>query len=291
MSTSTRHPEDGVLLRLLDGELVAAEARDHLAGCPACRRRMDTLSRRSERLDDALRSGEALIDEPDWPPDFLSTLADHSEVVRAGSTAEGSRPVADEAEGEGARSAGDGAAAGRSTAPRRRRLRSSAFRWGAAAALVTALVAVSPVRAWMVRSAEAVWAWITDGTGEQSPTAPAHAGPGSTEVVTAVGGRVLTIRLSGTVTPDSLVVRATREARARAVLHGGAGEGELLVRPDGFEVRASAGGGTVEVWAPPSVAEIRVTREGNELVRRSRGEEPGWSWRLGIPGTDSGPGA
>lgn len=257
MSSGTRHPDVGALLRLLDGEPEEVDVRQHVAGCPECGRKMEALSGWSERLDDALRAADVLIEDPTYDREFLATLA-------AGSEAEARR--------------------------RRRRHRpASALRWAAAVAVLSALVAVSPVRAWMVRGAEAVWVWITDGR-DESPTGPVDAGPGSTEVVTAVRGSVLTLRLSGTATPDSLVFRATSELRARAMLRGGAGGGELLVRTDGFEVRGSEGGGTVEVWAPPSVAEVRVTREGNELGRRSRGEEPDWSWRLRVPGTASGPG-
>lgn len=255
MSSGARHPDEGVLLRLLDGELVEAGAREHASACPECRRTMDALARRSERLDDVLRSEDALIDEPAWDPDFLSTLT----------------------EGSGA--------------PARRRpyRRVPAVRWAAAIVLLAALVSVSPVRAWMADGAEAVWAWITAGTDRRGAPEAADSGPVSTEVVASIAGPVLTVRLSGAVTPDSLVVRGTREARARALLRGGAGEGELLVRADGFEVRASGPGETVEVWTPPTVAEVRVTREGNELARRPRGEDPGWSWRLALPGSDSGP--
>lgn len=81
MADGRQHPDDGVLLALLDGELAderrsAVEA--HVEGCDPCASRLDALTRASRRLAGALET----LDVP--PPDVEA-----AELVRAGRRAPG----------------------------------------------------------------------------------------------------------------------------------------------------------------------------------------------------------
>ena len=74
---SGAHPDDGALLRLLDGE--AADAQFHVASCAACRERLGTLRRRASALS-------SLLGRADFPiPSSAPPMASGDAGMRIGS--------------------------------------------------------------------------------------------------------------------------------------------------------------------------------------------------------------
>ncbi len=228
--TSGAHPEDGVLLRLLDGEADAAEqaaAGPHAAGCAECRARMDAMARRRDAL-------AALLARTDFPVPVAS--APRPDVIPLHS---------------------------------RRRQGAPARPWLRAAAIVLVVLGVgvmaSPARAWVGRWIAQAWESVTGDAAPAPASAPAPApdpGPAEQAPAAQVGfvptGAELSVVVAHPQDAGALTVAAAPGASATAEVVGGTGAADLLVLPAAVHVRN----------APGSAAEYRLTLPSS--VRRVR---------------------
>ncbi len=228
--TTDAHPEDGVLLRLLDGEADAAEqaaAGPHAAACAECRARMDAMARRRDRL-------AALLARTDFP-------------VPAASVPEpGVIPLHS-----------------------RRREAAPARPWLRAAAIILVVLGVgvmaSPARAWIGRWIADAWESVT---GDDAPPAPAPAPapvPKAEEQAPAaqVGfvptGAELSVVVAHPQEAGALTVAAAAGASATAEVVGGTGAADLLVLPAAVHVRNTPGSAAeYRLTLPSSVRRVRV---------------------------------
>jgi hypothetical protein len=270
-----RHPDDGALVREIDGERSGpGDTASHLAECATCRQRLVALEVRTRQVDGALERTRPLLAAPAYDRDFMAALAG----------AHGAAAVAGPPTREGTPGRARAAAAPWGRWRHRARL--------AAAIAVLALVGlVPPVRAWVVQGLERVRAALVT---EPAP-GPAASAAVPTVVVMTVRGPLLTLRASASQPPDSVVFRRTEETRVRAALQGGGGDAEVLVRSDGFEIRAGPGSFVI-VWTPMAVREVRVVVDGEELARRDIGSlaEASADWTVRIrppaaPGREPNP--
>jgi hypothetical protein len=271
-----RHPDDGALMRSIDGEPSGpGDTASHLAECATCRQRLAALEERTRQVDGALERTRPLLAAPAYDRDFMAALA-------------GAR---------GAAAAVAGPPTREGTPGRARAAAAPWWRWRhrarlAAAIAVLALVGlVPPVRAWVVQGLERVRAALVT---EPAPRPTASAAV-PTEVVMTETGPLLTLRASASQAPDSVVFRRTEETRVRAALQGGGGDAEVLVRSDGFEIRAGPGAFVI-VWTPVAVREVRVVVDGEELARGDIGSlaEASADWTVRIrpaaaPGREPNP--
>jgi len=237
--TTGAHPEDGVLLRLLDGEADAAEqaaAAPHAAACAECRARMDAMARRRERLG-------ALLARADFP-------------VPASSAPEpGVIPL-----------------------HARRREAAPARPWLRAAAIILVVLGVgavaTPARAWIARWITEAWESVT---GDEAPPAPAPAPapapePAEQTAAAQVGfvptGAELTVVVAHAQDAGALTVAAAPGESATAEVVGGTGSADLLVLPAALHVRNAPGSAAeYRLALPSSVRRVRVrVGEGRETV-------------------------
>ncbi|HEX9887273.1 MAG TPA: hypothetical protein VGA70_12335 [Longimicrobiales bacterium] len=238
--TARQHPEDGALALILDGEEADEETLRHMHDCLDCARRLRAMERRSARLATLLAVDADGIAPPTYDPEFIRLVAP---------TQEGVRP------------------------PWRPTWRPS-LRWAAAVALVSLVVGLSPARAWLIRLTGSLLgeagSMETPVTSERSPT----------QVLAAVEGPVLSVWIAGDARPDSLVVARSEGPGAGALLRHAGPSGEILVRPGGFEVRASVAGSVLELSLPWAVETVRVVVGGVEVTRRPVGNAPGRAWTI-----------
>jgi hypothetical protein len=228
--TTGAHPEDGVLLRLLDGEADAAEqaAGAHAAGCAECRARMDAMVRRRDRLN-------ALLARTDFP------------VPAASAPEPGVIPL-----------------------HARRREAAPARPWLRAAAIILVVLGVgvmaSPARAWIARWITEAWESVA-GDGD-APPAPAPAPtpapePAEQTAAAQVGfvptGAELTVVVAHAQDAGALTVAAAQGESATAEVVGGTGSADLLVLPAALHVRNVPGSAAeYRLTLPSSVRRVRV---------------------------------
>lgn len=233
------HPPDGELVRLLDGELAAAErtrAEDHVNRCSACRERLHRLERRSTRLT-------ALLQESDWDtpavsPAFLAELErKHARAPRM-----------------------------RSRVVERPWLRAAAI---IAVVLGIGLVA-SPARAWIADWVAAQWAALTL---DQQPAASEKPGPAprqaaSTRVQFRIEGDELSVEIATRQAGGAITLRTGEGSLVSAEVIGGGAGADLLVLPDGLRI-ANTAESTAEyrMVVPAQVRRVRVRiGDGPEIV-------------------------
>lgn len=264
-----RHPDDGALLRLVDGAGAAAErARTgaHVERCDRCDVRLRRLRADKARVLSLLAETEAALPTP---PARLRTGAD----------------------------AGAGTGAG------------TGFGWirgWRAAAVIAILLAgsagVQPVRAWVVERARAVAVMIgavepapapaADGTTPRSPAAggePGAADPPAVRaepvVLDSVPGRAadteygpmvvflpegdeFTVEVARPESGSRLIVRIEEVSAASIEVRGGAGLKGVRVRPDGLTVaNASGPPATYDLLLPAGVRRVRVEVGGRTVAR------------------------
>jgi hypothetical protein len=212
---------------------------------------MEVLAGRSRAFDALLASAAPHLPDPVYADSFRDTLS--------------------------GRPAGSGGGASRTTTGR-----GTMLRWAAGFILLATVLSVAPARAWIGRRVEAAWAWLAGGpepaveSAEPEPGADDRAG--GTEVTSAWAGPLLTVTLTGDILPDSVIVRESGNRLARARLWGDDPDGEILVRPDGFDVRVSKVGAFLEVWVPESAVDVRLMADDRELARRPRAATDRWGW-------------
>lgn len=243
-----RHPTDGELVRLVDGEDDADDVREHVAACDRCRSRLRRLRRRSEGLSRLLEATDPLVRTP-------ATRSDESD---------------DEAGGRGA-----------GWVPRRRWTRIAA----GVALLLAAGMAFQPVRAWVVDRARDVVERLRSGTAEDSGAAPSA---DRAVVSFVPDGPNLVIRVDRRQRGGELRLVAAhdrREVRASVVGASDGPDASLTVLPSGLRILNRPGSGSsYRVVVPSSLAEVRVqiadrptARVAGDELRRGRD----WSWALG----------
>ena len=151
-------------------------------------------------------------------------------------------------------------------------------RWRAAAAiavLAVAAVGVPPVRAWIVRTARALWSGAV-----RSPRA-ALTGPTASEGANSVtftpAAGAFSVHVARPQTQGSLTVETVADSAAVAAVTGGSGA-ELLVLPDGLRIVNAAGASaSVVVRVPATVTRIVVT-VGAAAPRILTPSGPGQRW-------------
>jgi len=228
--TAGAHPEDGVLLRLLDGEADAAEqatAAPHAAACAECRARMDALARRRDRL-------AALLARTDFP--VPASAAPEPGVIPLHS--------------------------------RRRETAAPARPWLRAAAIVLVVlgagVVASPARAWIARMLTEAWESVAGDAPPAPAPAPAPAPkPAEQAPAAQVGfvptGAELSVVVAHPQEAGVLTVAAAPGASATAEVVGGTGSADLLVLPAALHVRNAPGSAAeYRVTLPASVRRVRV---------------------------------
>ena len=228
--TAGAHPEDGVLLRLLDGQADDAEqasAGPHAAGCAECRARMDAMVRRRDRL-------AALLARTDFP------------VPAASAPEPGVIPLHS-----------------------RRREAAPSRPWLRAAAIVLVVLGVgvmaSPARAWIARWLSEAWESVSGDAQPAPAPAPAAPAPRPAEQTAAaqVGfvptGAELSVVVAHAQGAGALVVAAAPGASATAEVVGGTGAADLLVLPAALHVRNTPGSAAeYRLSLPSSVRRVRI---------------------------------
>lgn len=259
--THDDHPGEGELVRLLHDETGDVRpVRRHLEGCPACRERLAVLERRQERLGELLASTAPALPEPEYAPGFLARLREGGMATPA--------PRED---------AGDG----------RLRLpftRTKHLRWAAALALLAVGVSIAPVRAWVGRTAGALWTAVTGGApGIQGP-APVPGGDEPTEVRTRLAGTVLEIEIGRPVALDSVAFRKKAGESVVARLSGGGAEAEILVVERGFRIVAPESGARLAIGVPATVEEVVISVDEEIRWRLDPGARADSSWSVALDG-------
>jgi hypothetical protein len=230
-SLAEGHVADGDLIRLMDGEMDAAErgrVEAHAGACPECAARLHRLHRRSARL-----TGILLAADPEAPP--APTTPDELTLRRG-------RVRRDPA------------------APAQRQ-------WLRAAAVVALLLGVgivaSPLRAVVADWLGAQWERIAAaGAEEPAPpaAAPADAVVPGTRVQFTPQGAVFTVEVETAQAAGAVELRRAEGGTATAQQVGGAGEpADLLVLPAGVRIH-SVPGSTADyrITVPASVRTVRV---------------------------------
>ena len=245
------HPDDGVLLRLMDGEsdADAAAAEEHLAACAECRERLAVLRRRTMKLG-------ALLARADFPVP-ASSLAD----APSGTSAEPDPKII----------------------PLRRRETPAPRPWLRAAAVVGLLLAAgivaTPARAWVA-------AWISERWGElfgrgemprvERPAPPAAPAPvqeaAASRVEFVPAGATFTVEVAHPQARGGLTLLPSTGETATAEVAAGTGEADLLVLPSGLRIGNEAGSAAeYRVSVPTSVRRVTVRVNGRaETVETSR---------------------
>jgi hypothetical protein len=235
---TTGHPEDGVLLRLLDGEASDVErARDgaHAASCDECRARMAAMERRKASLG-------ALLARTDFP--VPASAPPETKVIPL-------RPRA---------------------VPDRPWLRAAAI----LLVVIAAGVVASPARAWIGRWVAERWAELTGDAPERTPPpaapapapAPAPQEAPASQVSFVPSGGELRVVVAHPQAAGALTLAAAEGSSATAEVVGGTGMADLLVLPAALHVRNAPGSAAEYRLALPStVRRVRVrVGDGRETV-------------------------
>jgi hypothetical protein len=138
-----------------------------------------------------------------------------------------------------------------------------ARRWGLRAAAAAVIVlgvagAVTPVRAWIVQSTQALWAAITSRTDTQgaSPSPSLHP---SASIAFVPLGTDFTLEVTSLQATGRLTLAGVPSDTATTVVTGGSGSEQLIVLPDGLRIANAAGSGASYVVRLPSrLARVRV---------------------------------
>ncbi len=240
---------DGTLVRILDGELLGStenESRALLESSPEARLRLEELRGSSDLFSDSL----AKLPIPRTPdPHFL---------VRSGVSAPVPAAEAPRVRGE-----------------------STIVRHRIAAGIVLLLVSIgliSPVRAWIVEGARSLVSVLAPGERPTDPVTEVEVGSSTVSFV-PVGNEFL-VSVEAYQVSGRLTVVVVEGSRASGEILGEATGIDLLVLPDGFEVRngpGSVAGYTVGI--PQSLERLRVQVGGRDLgIRTLGGTEVGHSW-------------
>lgn len=300
---SGAHPDDGALLRLLDGE--AADAQGHVASCAACRERLGTLRRRASRLNATLARADFPVsastppfasadsgtridaDRPIPIDDLLAPLAfdddeadasadvDPAHPSARGSASSESKPA--DAVSIDAKSSVDAKSSGAKVIPMRRAARRASTNrpWLRAAAIVLLVLGVgvlaTPARAWVA----ALVAELFGGGDEPAPVeAPAPTTTAEPAPETQAASRVEFVPAGSTFSIDVANAQAAggltlqRAAGETAVAEiVGAGSADFLVLPSGLRIQNAAGAGAeYRVSVPASVRRVTVRVAGHETA-------------------------
>lgn len=253
-----RHPPDGDLVRLVDGEDDTDDVRDHVEACDRCRSRLRRLRRRSDGLSRLLEATDPL--------------------VRTSAT--GAHGGADDRIGADRGDDGRGDRGAR-WIPRRRWTRIAA----GVALLLAGGMAIQPVRAWVVDRARDVVERLRSGGAEDGGSLP---DAGGTSVAFVPEESELSIHVEHAQMAGALELVASADRRQVEASIGRAesgGSASLEVLPSGLRIRNERSSSTsYRVIVPSSLAEVRVriadrptARVAGEELRRGRN----WSWALG----------
>ena len=246
--TLTGHPDDGALLRLLDGEDDGdtAAAREHVATCADCRRRLATLRRRGERL-------AVLLARTDFPV-----------------PASAPGPVGEVASDDAIPAIEASPSSDAKVIPLRRRTAAASTdsrrTWLRAAAIVLLVLGVgvvaTPARAWIAAflsdlmgggDPAPVETPVAPPTVDQPPAAPAA----SSSVRFVPAGSTFRIDVAHEQAAGGLtLLRAEGESATAEVLGG---EADLLVLPSGLRIGNRAGSAAdYRVSVPAGVRRVTV---------------------------------
>jgi anti-sigma factor RsiW len=222
-----RHMEDGDVIRLLDGECSQEEARlfhAHLHECDECRCKMDELCQLSQDFSCALQ----LEDQPATPRD-----SSPPEVVGK------IRP----------------------SVLQRHWSRWRVTRAAAAIVILTAALSATPARAWLAERWDALKSLVVGAPAEQpeavpAPIEPRELGP----VITFTpAGPEFTLRIVHVQAGGTLYLTVDPTASASAGVIGGDGSEEIVVLPDGFQIRnAATSTASYEVRLPSHLETLEV---------------------------------
>lgn len=199
MTRDATHPDDGDLVRNLDGACEPEERQAvaaHLEGCPECAARAGTLGRRAARL-------ARLLGEVDQPAPLAELPGARLARVRARHTALRWRVAA------------------------------------AALLALSGTLAVRPVRAWIVGAARAIWsipAGSPRSARRPAPTPAAAPEDTAGAVVFKPAAQVFFVRVASRQLAGALVLESGDGPTARAVVAGDRAQAELLVLPDGLRI-------------------------------------------------------
>lgn len=250
-----RHPGDGDLVRLLDGEVDGAALREHVAGCSACRRRYRQLEERTRRVGRLLDAGAPLVREGD--------------VGGAG---------ADERGSAGRRSHGP-----------------SRWAKVAAVVLLLAGagLAVGPVRAWVADQVERVVRTLGFDDGPGSAAVPRGASVSFTPEGRRLSIRVAALQRGGRL--ELATREGAGDVSGSVVSASGEARPGFTVLPSGLRIEnGSSSRASYRVVVPASLEAVEV-RIGDRRVARLTAEElrggGPWRWRLGDGGGSAGSGS
>ena len=222
-----RHMEDGDVIRLLDGECSQQEARlfrTHLHQCDDCLRKMDELRQLSQDLSSALQLADAPPKPRDSsPPEVVGTILP---------------PV-----------------------PHRHWTRWRVTRAAAALVILAAALSATPARAWLAERWDSLKSLVVGAPGEQPEVAPAPIEPrelGSVITFTPAGPE-FTLWIVHLQAEGTLYLTVDPTASASAGVIGGDGSEEIVVLPDGFQIRnAATSTASYEVRLPNHLETLEV---------------------------------
>lgn len=235
------HIEEGMLQAYLDNEVTARAGLDsHLAQCAACAAELDRLRSASQLFASALRTRDAVA------PTSVAFAA-----LKAAR-----RPVA-----------------GMPAAIARVSLARAAMLLVGLAAIASAAIPGSPVRAWISEALRSVGggAVADEIAAPVVPPAPAPAIPdeygAATVSIEPADGRVLVL-LSGATADATVRVRLVRTQRASVQVSDAAPEARFRTGPGRIEV-VGIGNGEVLVEIPRGALEVRVELGGRPIFEKS----------------------
>jgi hypothetical protein len=297
---SGAHPDDGALLRLLDGE--AADAERHVASCAACRERLGTLRRRASRLGATLGRADFPVpaslpplasadsgtrigsDRPIPLDELLAPLAFDDDEVDASNDADASnaparasKPVdADSSESKSADAVSVDATSSAKVIPMRRTARrAEAGRpWLRAAAIVLLVLGVgvlaTPARAWVAALVAELFGGGDPAPVETPAPAPAVESAPETQAASRVefvpAGSTFSIDVANAQAAGGLTLqRAAGETAVAEIV--GAGSADFLVLPSGLRIQNAAGASAeYRVSVPAGVRRVPVRVGGREMA-------------------------
>jgi hypothetical protein len=146
----------------------------------------------------------------------------------------------------------------------RRETRHRSWRGAAAGILVLLGIggAVSPVRAWIVERASALWTALGGGL-EPTRAPPPSAAPAEVAVSFVPAGGAFAIELTARQAAGWLTLEAVPGDTARAAVLGGTGRESLIVLPSGLRIAAPPGSGaSYRVRLPARLGPVRVVVAG-----------------------------
>lgn len=232
MTEGATHPDDGDMLRLLDGACEPEERRAlaaHLDGCPACAARAEALERRAARLARLLGYADQPAPRAEFPAARLARARSRRAALRWRAAA-------------------------------------------VAALALSGALAVRPVRAWIVEAARAILALPLGSPRDSGRPAPIPAVASSDTagaVVFEPAAGVFMVRVASRQAAGALVLELGDGPTARAVVVGDRAQAELLVLPDGLRIDNRPDAEASYLVRVPSAARV-VVRVGSETQQTIR---------------------